>query len=59
MKLTCVIIDDEISNVKLFKYYLEKHTTTFEVLECSTNFRESVSVLNQFTPDVVFLDIDL
>lgn len=55
---TCIIIDDEPLARSLIKEYLQAFPTIEVVQECNDGF-EGIKALNQFKPDLVFLDIQM
>jgi two-component system LytT family response regulator len=53
-----VIVDDESSGRKLIKEYLEHHPNWITVGEAN-NGVDAIKVINEFKPDLVFMDIQM
>ncbi|HEY6907042.1 MAG TPA: LytTR family transcriptional regulator DNA-binding domain-containing protein [Ignavibacteriaceae bacterium] len=57
-KLTAIIIDDEALGRQIVRKYLSAHAGTEILAECSNGF-EGVKRINELSPDLVFLDIQM
>lgn len=55
---TCLIIDDEPLARNLIREYLESFTDIETLQECNDGF-EGIKALNQYKPDLIFLDIQM
>src|SRR5687767_15891842 len=53
-----IIIDDEILARSIVKEYLQKHPHLELVAECGDGF-EGVKAIQQYQPDLIFLDIQM
>ncbi|MBX2921417.1 MAG: response regulator transcription factor [Chitinophagaceae bacterium] len=56
-KLTCYLVDDEISAVENLQAMLASHWPSAEVLGYSHTVEKAISFLSAHKPDVLFLDI--
>ncbi|MCB0734729.1 MAG: response regulator transcription factor [Flavobacteriales bacterium] len=57
--IRAVVIDDEIKSREVIKALLENFCEGVEVVAEAGDIQESLRVLNQYKPDLVFLDITL
>lgn len=58
-KITCIIVDDETQNRKLLRTLLEEYCTGVEVLAEAADVKQAVTAINEFKPEVVFLDVEM
>ncbi|MES2618742.1 MAG: response regulator [Bacteroidota bacterium] len=58
-KLKAIIVDDEESARNILYNLLQQYKTEIEVLALCNNVENAVEAINKFTPDVVFLDIEM
>lgn len=59
-KLTCYIIDDEDHAVNSLEFLLDYYCdTTVELIGSSSDYKEALDFLTLYTPDILFLDINL
>lgn len=56
--MTAILIDDEPLARSIVKEYLQKHSDIDVIAECNDGF-EGVKAVNQYHPDVMFLDIQM
>jgi two-component system LytT family response regulator len=56
---TCVIIDDEISNLKLLKHFIATFLPNLKIIGEATNVEEGINTINSEKPEILFLDIQL
>ncbi|WP_448607570.1 LytR/AlgR family response regulator transcription factor [Paenimyroides ceti] len=54
-----LIIEDEINNVAILKYFLTKYCINIEVVGHASTINEAVSAIDLLEPDILFLDIHL
>lgn len=59
MELRAIIIDDEIDGIKSLKLLIEKFVDSVNVIAETTSPAEGIKFINNFRPDVVFLDINM
>lgn len=60
IKLSALIIDDEISGRTMIEYYIQEYAgDVFEKVVSVSNIKEAVAQLREFTPTVVFTDYEL
>lgn len=59
MALHAIIIDDEPDGVKTLSLLIEKFIPELKVIAQTTNALEGIDVINNYRPDVVFLDINM
>lgn len=57
-KLTAIIADDEVLARDIIKEFLRKHEL-IEVVAEAGNGIEAVNLVNEFTPDILFLDVQM
>ena len=57
-RLTAIIVDDEPLALQLLRSKLDKLADIDIVAECK-NGREAIAAIHQFSPDLVFLDIEM
>ena len=57
--LRAVIIDDELDGVKSLALIIQKFIKEVEVIASSTNALEGINFINNYQPDIVFLDINM
>jgi two-component system LytT family response regulator len=58
-KLTAILVDDEEKARNMLQILLDDHCPTVEVLSHCKNVPETVAAIHKFSPDIVFLDIDM
>jgi two-component system LytT family response regulator len=59
MKITCVVIDDELNNLQNMQILLQAHCPEVEVLACAQDAQDGVAVIKQHKPELVLLDIQM
>jgi two-component system LytT family response regulator len=59
MELRAIIIDDEIDGIKSLKLLIERFVPELTVIADTTNPLEGIKYINNYRPDVVFLDINM
>jgi two-component system, LytTR family, response regulator len=59
MMLHAIIIDDEKDGVNTLKLLIEKFVPELKVVASSTNAIEGIDLINNYRPDIVFLDINM
>jgi two-component system, LytTR family, response regulator len=57
--LRSVIIDDENIGINTLKVLIEKHTPDVKVIGTATDPAEGVTLIDDYKPDIVFLDISM
>lgn len=57
-KLKVIIIDDEVLAREIIKKYLQNHPDIEIVCECINGF-EGIKAINEASPDIIFLDIQM
>ncbi len=57
-EIRTILIDDEFLAREVMKKYLQEHPEIKIVAECSNGF-EGIKAINEFHPDLVFLDIQM
>ena len=58
-KIKSVIVEDELAAREVLKNYLSKYCPQVEVVGEAQNIKESVPVLHQIKPQLVFLDVEM
>lgn len=56
---TCIIIDDEKSNLNLLKHFITKFLPSLKIIGEASNVEEGIDVINKIKPEILFLDIQL
>ncbi len=59
MELRAIIIDDEIDGIKSLKMLVEKYVDRLTIIAETTNPIEGIKFIDNFRPDIVFLDINM
>jgi two-component system LytT family response regulator len=57
--MRAILIDDEISNLENLRTLLEKHCPRVTILAAAQNVSDAVDAIEKYTPDLVFLDIQM
>jgi len=57
--LRAIIIDDEINGVNTLKMLIEKHTPALKIISTATEPEKGIELIEDYKPDVVFLDINM
>lgn len=57
--MKAILIDDEISNLENLGTLLEKHCPQVTILATTQNVAEAVEAIKKYSPDLVFLDIQM
>ena len=56
---SCVIIDDEISNLNLLKHFIVNFVPNLKIIGEAINVEEGIEIINEKKPEILFLDIQL
>lgn len=59
MNLRCIIIDDEADGVNALRLMIEKHVPELKVVAFTNSAVEGISLIEDFKPELVFLDINM
>lgn len=57
--ITAILVDDEILAIKRLKRLLEKYNDYIEILAEASNGEQAVQLIDQYKPDLIFLDIEM
>lgn len=57
--ITALIIDDEPTSAEALQLKIRKASEEIEILKIFNSTKEALSQLNEFSPDVIFLDIEM
>jgi two-component system LytT family response regulator len=57
--MKAILIDDEISNLENLQTLLEKHCPQVTILATAQNVTDAVAAIEKYSPNVVFLDIQM
>ena len=57
MNLTALIVDDELKSGKNIATLLEKYCSNVEVIGIAQKVKDAYQLINEFSPQVVFLDV--
>lgn len=58
-KYTAIIIDDEEDNIELLSFFIEKFCLNINIIAKTGTIESGVSLINEFKPDILYLDIKL
>ncbi len=59
MKITALIVDDEEKNINLLNHYILKYCPEINVVSTSSTINDAKDKINQFNPQILFLDIQM
>src|ERR1700743_2611341 len=54
-----IIIDDELIGINTLKAFIEKYITGIRIVATSTEPEEGIKLIEDYRPDIVFLDISM
>jgi two-component system LytT family response regulator len=57
--MKAILIDDEISNLENLRTLLEKHCLQVTIMATTQNIDNAVDIIEKYSPDLVFLDIQM
>ncbi|RLJ73746.1 LytR/AlgR family response regulator transcription factor [Pedobacter alluvionis] len=57
--MKAILIDDEISNLQNLRTLLEKHCPQVTIMATTQNIDDAVNIIEKYSPDLVFLDIQM
>jgi len=57
--LRAVIIDDELIGINTLKVLIEKHTQGVKVVAIATEPEKGIELIEDYKPDIVFLDVNM
>jgi len=57
--MKAILIDDEISNLENLRTLLEKHCPQVSIIATAQNITDAVDIIEKYSPDLVFLDIQM
>jgi two-component system, LytTR family, response regulator len=57
--ISCIIVDDEIQNQVVLEKLIDRFCPTVEVKGSASSVMEAVPMIEESTPDIVFLDIEM
>lgn len=57
--MRAILIDDEISNLENLRNLLQKHCPQVTILSTAQNVSDAVEAIEKYSPNVVFLDIQM
>lgn len=59
-KITCIIIDDEASDIALFQDNINRHfKEKLNVVGCAMSVKDGVQLIKKHNPEIIFLDIEM
>jgi two-component system, LytTR family, response regulator len=59
MNLRAIIIDDEETGIETLKLQIEKHIVGLKIVAESTQSKEAIRLIEDYKPEIVFLDISM
>lgn len=59
MRFRSIIIDDEETGIETLKMVIEKHIEDVRVVACSVKAKEAIGLIEDYMPEIVFLDISM
>lgn len=57
--LRAIIVDDELIGINTLKILIEKYTNNVEVITTATEPEIAIAAINEYKPDILFLDISM
>ncbi|MBT2562589.1 LytR/AlgR family response regulator transcription factor [Pedobacter sp. ISL-64] len=57
--MKAILIDDEISNLENLRTLLQKHCSQVTIIAAAQNINDAVDAIEKYSPDLVFLDIQM
>ncbi len=57
--INAILVDDSPSNLQLLKGLLNEYCPNVSVLETCTNIKDAENAIKKYTPELVFLDVEL
>lgn len=57
--ITCIIIDDEIKNIRLLQNMLALHCPSVQVIATESDAQKGLTLIDQLQPHLVLLDIEM
>lgn len=57
--LRAVIIDDEVSGINSLQLLIDKHVNGVKVIATTTQPKQGISIIEDYRPEIVFLDISM
>ena len=57
--IRCVLIDDEMDSLEVMEMLLKTYCPQVEIVAICNSAKQGIAAINQFRPDVVFLDIEM
>ena len=57
--LKAILVDDELSSLQNLQYKIQEYCPSVKVVAQTQNPEEAVALIQQFKPDVIFLDIEM
>ena len=57
--MKAILVDDEISNLENLRNLLEKHCPQVNIMATAQNVGDAVTAIAKYSPDLVFLDIQM
>ncbi|WP_109851492.1 LytTR family DNA-binding domain-containing protein [Aquimarina sp. AU58] len=59
MNLTAIIVDDEANSRAILRNYLGKYCSSVTILGEAASVKETLVLLESYTPDMLFLDVEM
>lgn len=58
-KINAILVDDDFQNLELLKYFLTTFCPLINIIGQATNVDDAVTLINELSPQVIYLDIQL
>lgn len=58
-KINAILVDDDFQNLELLKYFLTKFCPLINIIGEASNVEDSIKLINELSPQVIYLDIQL
>src|SRR5664279_1070078 len=57
--LKAILVDDELSSIQNLQFKIQEYCPSIKVVAHSQNPEEAIRLIQQYKPDVIFLDIEM
>ena len=57
--ISCIIVDDELKNIKLLQAMLKMHCPTVQIIATENKSKNAVQLIQNMQPELLFLDVEM
>jgi len=57
--ITCIIVDDELKNIRLLQAMLKMHCPTVQIIATENKSKNAVQLIQNMQPELLFLDVEM